>query len=244
MRGNVFEGGHTRPRFTDLSTACGQFGNNKRLALAIGAALLAGAFSFMPAAEAEPLAGALPVLDTKGAAVTIATSGSTMNIASAETNNLIRWVDFSVGKDATVDFHDKNYLNYVTGSARSEIFGALKGTGNIYVVNPNGILIGDGASVNVGSLYLSTKDLRDNQSNPPASYSAAMAKFASASTTSVQWTVSPAGRRGYSRKLIFLELPWISSVDFCPPFDGRTFLREHFAGILFFLANTLRKANI
>lgn len=138
-------------------------GSKKRLAAAVGAALLAGAFSIVPRAEANP------VLDAKDAAVSI--SGTTnMNITSGAVNNLIKWVDFSIGKNESVTFDANNYLNYVTGSARSEILGALTGGGKIYLVNPNGILIGDGATVNVGSLYLSTKNLTADQL---ANYSAA-----------------------------------------------------------------------
>ena len=106
-----------------------------------------------------PEAFAHPMLDAAGAGVNVATAGNVMNITGSQPNNLIKWVDFSISGGKTVDFHDKNYLNYVTGSAVSDIQGTLKGTGSIYLVNPNGILIGDGATVNEGSLYLSTKEL-------------------------------------------------------------------------------------
>ncbi len=107
----------------------------------------------------SPTAQALPVLDEKDAAVRINVTGTTMNIDSSQPNNLIKWVDFSIQKGETVNFGSKNYLNYVTGSAMSEIMGAINGKGNIYIINPNGILIGDGAQVNVGTLYLSTRDV-------------------------------------------------------------------------------------
>ncbi|MBO4852514.1 MAG: filamentous hemagglutinin N-terminal domain-containing protein [Schwartzia sp.] len=127
-------------------------GMSRRLALAVGAALLSGAFSVMPVACANP------VLDVKDAAVTI-TGTSDMSITSTAANNVIKWVDFSIGSGEKVAFDTNNYLNFVTGSARSDILGTLTGGGNIYLVNPNGILIGDNATVNVGNLYLSTKQL-------------------------------------------------------------------------------------
>ena len=140
-------------------------GSKKRLAAAVGAALLAGAFSIVPKAEANP------VLDAKDAAVSISgLNTANMSITSGAENNLIKWVDFSIGQNESVTFDAKNYLNYVTGSAVSDIQGTLKGTGNIYLVNPNGILIGDGATVNVGSLHLSTRSLTADQL---ANYSAA-----------------------------------------------------------------------
>ncbi|MBO6267328.1 MAG: filamentous hemagglutinin N-terminal domain-containing protein, partial [Synergistaceae bacterium] len=106
---------------------------------------------------------ALPVLDTKDAAVRINTSGQVMNIGSSAVNNVVKWVDFSIAGGETVAFDKNNYLNYVTGHAASEIFGTLTGGGNIFIINPHGILIGHDANVNVGNLYLSTQILSDAQ---------------------------------------------------------------------------------
>ena len=106
---------------------------------------------------------ALPVLDTKDAAVRINTSGQVMNIGSSAVNNVVQWVDFSIAGGETVTFDKNNYLNYVTGHAASEIFGTLTGGGNIFIINPHGILIGHDANVNVGNLYLSTQALSDAQ---------------------------------------------------------------------------------
>lgn len=106
---------------------------------------------------------ALPVLDTKDAAVRINTSGQVMNIGSSAVNNVVQWVDFSIAGGETVIFDKNNYLNYVTGHAASEIFGTLTGGGNIFIINPHGILIGYDANVNVGNLYLSTQALSDAQ---------------------------------------------------------------------------------
>ena len=116
---------------------------------------MAGAFSIMPAAQAMPTGGASET-------ATITTAGSTMDIASSVTNNLLTWQDFSVGAGETVNFQGANtYLNVVTGANQSQIFGAINGSeANVFLVNPNGILIGDGATVNVGSLHLSTADIK------------------------------------------------------------------------------------
>jgi len=128
----------------------------RRLAAVICAALTAGTLGFAPVLYAHP------ILDSKDAAVSISGTAD-MSINSTATNNVIKWVDFSIAKGEKVAFDANNYLNYVTGSARSEIYGMLTGGGNIYLVNPNGILIGDGATINVGSLYLSTKNLTADQ---------------------------------------------------------------------------------
>lgn len=117
----------------------------------IMAALAAGMFSIMPMVQAMPTGA-------QTSTATITTSGKNMNISGAA-NNLITWQSFSIGANEKVQFDNNNYLNYVRGSSRSDIMGTLTGGGNIYLVNPNGIVIGDGAQVNVGSLHLSTAEL-------------------------------------------------------------------------------------
>ncbi|MBQ7515877.1 MAG: filamentous hemagglutinin N-terminal domain-containing protein [Schwartzia sp.] len=133
-----------------------------------------------------PAAQANPVLDAAGAGVTVnGLNTANVAISSTASDNLIKWVDFSVGKNETVAFDGNNYLNYVTGSARSDILGTLTGRtdiaggGHIYIVNPNGIVIGDGATVNVGSLCLSTKPL---DTSALASYGAATTALSSVVT--------------------------------------------------------------
>ena len=118
----------------------------------------------------------MPTLDFKGDPIkaaspyvtinsTTSDTTATMNISSTQTNNVLKWIDFSIGKGGTVQFDPNNYLNYVTGHGRSEIDGTLTGAGNIYLINPNGILFGSNASVDVGNLYLSTRSLTDAQLN-------------------------------------------------------------------------------
>lgn len=132
--------------------------NSPRWRKALAWAVTAWTLGMAPAVYANP------ILDSKDAAVAITGLGtSNVAISSSETNNLIKWVDFSIASGEKVAFDAKNYLNYVTGHARSDILGTLTGGDNIYLVNPNGILIGDGAVINVGSLHLSTRALTDAQ---------------------------------------------------------------------------------
>ena len=127
----------------------------RQLTLAVSAALLAGAFSIMPGAQAMPAGGI-------SATAAISQSGNTMNINGQAANNIIAWDSFSIASGETVAFGGtNNYLNYVTGGARSEIYGAMTGGGNVFLINPNGILFGPGAQINVGSLYASTRTLTE-----------------------------------------------------------------------------------
>ena len=83
-------------------------------------------------------------------------------------NGVIKWDSFNVGANAAVTFEgDKqgfNTLNYVSsGNGMSQIYGAIDATngGNIYIVNPAGVEIGSSAQINVGSLYVSNRNLDD-----------------------------------------------------------------------------------
>lgn len=87
-----------------------------------------------------------------------------MDINQRGKNGIIKWEDFSIGANATVNFKGEdnfNTLNYVTGANSSQIYGKMNANnnGNIYLVNPNGVQIGNSAQINVGSLYVSTKKI-------------------------------------------------------------------------------------
>ena len=131
--------------------------------------LLAGVCPVLLPVRVALAAPVMPTLDYRGASpdVTIATTSdntkAAMDIKSVQANNVLKWIDFSIGQGGTVQFDGQNYLNYVTGHGRSEIDGVLKGGGSIYLINPNGILFGSTARVDVGSLYLSTRKLTDDQ---------------------------------------------------------------------------------
>ena len=93
-------------------------------------------------------------------------SGGTINVNS---NALIDWTKFDIGKNETLNFaFNQNYLNvinHVTGSEMSQLLGTLTSgkNGNVYLINPNGILVGGGARIDAGSLFLSTLDATDDQ---------------------------------------------------------------------------------
>ena len=90
------------------------------------------------------------------------------NINQDSQNAVIKWNDFSIGANATVNFNGPstgfNTLNYVNGGNLSQIYGTINADkGNIYIVNPAGVQIGNSAQINVGSLYVSNKNMSDEQ---------------------------------------------------------------------------------
>ena len=93
-------------------------------------------------------------------------SGGTINVNS---NALIDWTAFNIAKGETLNFKFGqdylNVINHVTGSEMSQLLGTLTSgkNGNVYLINPNGILVGSGARIDAGSLFLSTLDATDDQ---------------------------------------------------------------------------------
>lgn len=77
----------------------------------------------------------------------------------------IDWSGFDIANDERVTFRqpdkDSVALNRVVGDAASVIDGTLSGNGHVYVINPNGVLFGKNASVDVGSLVASTARISD-----------------------------------------------------------------------------------
>lgn len=86
-------------------------------------------------------------------------------------NAVIKWDSFNIGANATVTFQkgegytgngNFNTLNYDISGSMSQIYGTINAQGgNIYIVNPNGVEIGNSAQINTGSLYVSNKNLDD-----------------------------------------------------------------------------------
>lgn len=94
-----------------------------------------------------------------------------MTITQSGSNGIIKWDSFDVGGSATVNFRGDaggyNVLNYVNGANASQIYGTINANnnGNIFIVNPAGVQIGNSAQINVGSLYVSNNEMNDDNFN-------------------------------------------------------------------------------
>src|SRR3954467_11898967 len=93
----------------------------------------------------------------------VSTAGASTIINQATNKAIINWQDFSVGAGAAVQFNQPGSsaitLNRVTGSTMSNIDGAIRANGQVWLLNPNGVLLGNNARVNVGGLLATTSDL-------------------------------------------------------------------------------------
>ncbi len=100
-----------------------------------------------------------------GSAVIDSTS-TKMTINQSTDQVIINWNTFNIGKDAQVQFiqpsADSSALNRVLSVGASNIFGQLTSNGNVFLINPNGILFGPSSSVDVGSLIATTANISDS----------------------------------------------------------------------------------
>nr|WP_302708151.1 filamentous hemagglutinin N-terminal domain-containing protein [uncultured Dialister sp.] len=129
----------------------------KTLALLIMSALSLGASSV----DAMPEGGV--IRSGEGA---VSQNGREMTIRQDSGRLAMDWTNFNVGKDETVRFQqpgkDALALNRVTGNQQSVIDGSLLSNGHVLLVNPNGVVIGKNASIDVGGLVASTAHVKDN----------------------------------------------------------------------------------
>lgn len=95
-----------------------------------------------------------------GGTGTITQTSSTMTINQTSAKMAIDWQSFSVGQGKAVNFVQPGTssvaLNRVLGSDVSVIQGAINANGQVFLLNPNGVLFTPTAQVNVGALVAST----------------------------------------------------------------------------------------
>ncbi|MCA7936110.1 two-partner secretion domain-containing protein [Burkholderia cepacia] len=172
----------------------GKSGGGKRL-LAAGVSLLGLAMA--SGAYALPTGGAIA-----GGQADIATSADnkTMSINQHTDKLITNWQDFSVGGGERVSFQQPTSqsiaLNRVIGANGSQIHGQIDANGRVFLVNPNGVMFGAGAQVNVGGLVASTQNLTD------ADFMAGRYRFAGTSGQAVENAGTIAATEGGSVALL------------------------------------------
>jgi filamentous hemagglutinin family protein len=93
--------------------------------------------------------------------------GNTLTIQQGSQRAIINWQDFSIGTGQLTKFlqpgSNAAALNRVISGNPSQILGTLEANGQVILVNPNGIVVGAGASINAGSFIASTLDVANDQ---------------------------------------------------------------------------------
>src|SRR4030042_3043820 len=103
---------------------------------------------------------------TGGGASISTPDASTMNITQTTNRAIINWQGFSIDVNELVKFIQPGSsavaLNRVVGVDPSSILGQLVANGNIFLVNPNGIVFGPNAKVDVAGLLATTLNISDS----------------------------------------------------------------------------------
>ena len=92
-------------------------------------------------------------------------TGGTLTIVQDSDRAVINWNSFSVGAGGKVEFRQPGagsaVLNRVTGALPSSINGALSGNGQLFLVNPNGVVVGPGGRVEAAGFVASSLNITD-----------------------------------------------------------------------------------
>lgn len=125
-------------------------------------AAVLSAFSFAACDAQAQLTGGQVVAGQ--AAISNPTATSTL-IRQSTPKAIINWTSFSIPKGSSVAFQQPSAsaiaLNRVTGGSISQIYGSLTANGQVWLSNPNGIVLGPGAQVSAAGVLLSTMGIHD-----------------------------------------------------------------------------------
>lgn len=126
-----------------------------KISLVVSALVAGSTMSF-----AAPTGGQV----TTGSA-SITQSGSVTTINQSTNKASINWNSFSIAPSETVNFVQPSAqsvtLNRVVGATSSLIQGAMNANGQVFLLNPNGVLFANGSQINVGGLVASTLNITD-----------------------------------------------------------------------------------
>ena len=112
----------------------------------------------VPSANFSPNDGGRTRLEVTGS-----NGNQAMRLVQPDSFNTYNWDSFNIGVGDSVTFQQpsesSSALNYIHQNSISKIAGQLSANGNLYLINQNGFLFGDGAMVNVGSLVASVLNI-------------------------------------------------------------------------------------
>ncbi|WP_158622697.1 YDG domain-containing protein [Aquabacterium soli] len=135
----------------EMARACGARTASK--AVAVSSALLCVLGAHAAGTGFNPVEGS----------ATLATSGATTTVNQTTNGVRIEWQTLGVAAGETLKFVQPSAnavaLNVIKGGVATEILGQLQANGNVFILNPNGVLVGAGAQVTVGGFMASTDDL-------------------------------------------------------------------------------------
>lgn len=142
--------------------------NKKSMLQSLASLRLSTAIALMFVGVAPSVvAQALQDPTVRSGTATIDLSNTNHAVITQQSNKaIIDWRQFSIPSGSTVQFVQPNassmMLNRVTGTQASQIDGNLLANGQVWLLNPSGVMIGNGGSINTASFLASTLDINNN----------------------------------------------------------------------------------
>ena len=100
-------------------------------------------------------------------AVTVLHAPGVTTITQTSSHGIVNWLSFSIQAGELTRFIQPSAqsatLNRVLGGNLSAIHGNLRADGQVFLIYPNGVLIGPGGSVQTGAFVASTRDVSNTQ---------------------------------------------------------------------------------
>lgn len=157
----------------EIAKAHAESGSPSRRQRRALAALLSAASLHVASAAADQPAGLIPhatKLWSNAAIDAARTSASQMTIRQTAAKAILNWQQLNLNRGETLNFDQGGNrtwaaLNRIYDANPSVISGNVNADGHIYFINQNGIIFGNGAQINVGSLTASTLDVTDDLFN-------------------------------------------------------------------------------
>ena len=136
-----------------IGSRTSSFGSTFALAV-VWVCLLAGKLAYANPTGADVVAGQVSMVGSPNQLLITNSPGA-----------IINWQSFSILPGELTRFVQQSssstVLNRITGQDPTKILGALQSNGKVFLINPNGILFGAGARVDVNGLVASTLNLSD-----------------------------------------------------------------------------------
>jgi len=124
-------------------------------------ALIVGMATYTPAVHAAPTGP-----QVSAGSATVATAPNRTTIVQSSKAAVINWQSFSTALGEQVVIQQPNataaLLNRVTGANPSTLLGSLTANGQVYLINPNGVVVGPGAHIDAGAFFASTAQIGDS----------------------------------------------------------------------------------
>ncbi len=98
---------------------------------------------------------------------TIAQPNANTTIITQQSQNVaIDWQSFNLAQQDLVRFDQPNSsaaaLNRILNGSPTQILGTIQSNGKVFLINPRGIIFGNGSRVNVGALFASSLDITNH----------------------------------------------------------------------------------